>query len=177
MPDLGVILALFAGGATAVQIAGRVFAKVRAVERDIDVRREALRNLSVRGRETAKSILKIKREMRSLEAEAVSAAGNAEKVQESVTRLEAQARQLYVLEDIRTPEDHPFVIRVYHHDFAKISPSPPRPVARAWKAGRAYLVWAADPDKATAKVRLRFRADRGYAVSTAAAFDGGTSLL
>lgn len=86
-------------------------------------------------------------------------------LREKVRQAEAVDRRLYVLDDRRSPSDHEFVAAVSHPAYQRhVQPKATDSWAAAWAAGRRYVVWAADRDRAVAKVAARLPSDHGYVV-------------
>lgn len=175
MASMLMLLVLGAALASAAQIVVHFRARLEASRRETLRCTKSIHQLSAKLRADARDTLRFKREIRALERAAGLANDATARSQAEVASLQSIARRLYILEDLRTAADSPFVVQVSHPEFGHIVPMPPNEIVADWRTGRSYIVWAVDAKKATTKAQMRFPAKQGYQVSAATACDSATA--
>lgn len=117
-------------------------------------------------RRAARNSLNYKQLVRDARRHRDAAELEVEEAQAKLTAAEAVDHRLYVLDDRRTKADQDWVAMVFHPDYAMVVHSALPTALASWRAGRRYLVFALDPDKAREKIMARYPERLGYAVTT-----------
>lgn len=115
-------------------------------------------------RKIARRCLNLRREIRSARHRLETTEQECRETEKSIRELERQDRNLYVLDDRRTPADRTWIAIVHHQDFATVNPRVTAEAAASWLRGRRYVVWALDQKKAREKVAVKFPDRSGYLI-------------
>ena len=154
--------------ASAVAVAALVMGLVKAYEAIKGGQAKVAKVLHARKsqvdrlRRAARSSMNLKRAIRDARRHRDGAELEVEEAAAKLTAAQAVDHRLYVLDDRKTKADQDWVATVCHHNYAAILHSALPDALASWQAGRRFLVFALDTDKAREKILARYPDRQGY---------------
>lgn len=129
--------------------------------------RQASRNQGRRLRQFARRSYHLKREVRKQEKREQQLAVTAERLATQLAELrDNRSPAPFILDERRTGQDRGFLTVLSHPEPTTLNPDISDRAAASWKAGRTFIVWAVDEDRAFVKIEQRFPKERGYVLTS-----------
>ena len=169
---LPLLFGILGGGVVALQMATHTRQRLRRTRKLHQGKQGRVSAASKAVRERAAATLALRREERTMRDELEHLTIMIEQGERRAEHEKAMESQIYVFDERKNMGDQAFVFPISHPDFNNLARNAPDEVTKSWKAGRRYMVWAANEKMAVAKASMRFNQDKGYRVGPPAPFDG-----
>jgi hypothetical protein len=122
-------------------------------------------SLNIRG--LARQTLALRRKYRELGRNIEKIIGECDTLTGEIIRLERADGRIYALDDRRTRSDNSFMAVVIHPNYqGLVHPQATPESAKAWQAGRRFVVWAVDRERALDKINALLPPDKGFVISS-----------
>ncbi len=119
-------------------------------------------------RRAGRNSLNLKRAIRDAKKRKEMTRMEVEEAEETRSAAEAIDHRLFVLDDRRTKVDQSWIATMAHPDLAEINRNTLPQAIQSWQAGRRFLVFALDAQKARDKALARYPERLGYRLDSVA---------